>query len=491
MSTFIKRIPAVLLRGLPTALTLAVLAGVAYVGHRSGWKIPSASQVFSSAKEPREDWCGEHGVPESSCIICRGLKANGVPPTRQVKGGTDGSGTTAAQNASDAPTPSGEQVGTKRRPAVQLATGDTAARAGIEVAPASVQPMNEAVEANAEVSFDLSRYAQVSARLPGTVALMRIQQGQRVKKGDVLALVDAGEVGKAKAELLQAAAQVASRRTVLDRVKTSTEAGFRNQADLVTAEAELKEASIRLFNARQALVNLGLPVPMAAEGQIPSERDVLTLGLPEALLAELDPARTSANLLPVVAPMDGVVISRSVVAGEVIEAGRPLLVVSDTSRMWVHADLTPAQASKVEIGQAFEFTPDVPNAQPIVGTVIWMSPDVNEKTRTVHVRAEVENTAGRLLARSFGRARITVRSTQAAVVVPESALQKEGESYLLFVKLNDEVFQTREVRVGGHARGLVEILAGLAVGEPVAVKGSYALAAQLNRSKLGAGCTDD
>ncbi len=416
-------------------------------------------------------------------MICRGLKANAVPPSQQRKG--------EATTSTGPAAPDVEQVGTKKRPAVQLTTGDTAARAGIEIQPAAVKPMDEAIEANAEVSFDLSRYAQVATRLPGTVALMRAQPGQHVKRGEVLALVDAVEVGRSKAELLQAAAQVVSRQRALDRIRNSTEAGFRNQADLVTAEAELKEASIRLFNARQSLVNLGLPVPTTAEGEIPGERDVLNLGLPEPILAELDPSRTSGNLLPVLSPIGGVVISRAAVAGEVVESGKPLLAVSDTSRLWVHAELTPAQATKARIGQALEFVTDVAGSTPVVGKVIWISPEVNEKTRTIQVRAEVDNSAGHLFAHSFGRARIIVRSSPSAVVVPESALQKDGESHLVFVKLNDEVFQTREVRVGGHGGGWVEIVAGLRAGEPVAIKGSYALAAQLNRAKLGAGCTDD
>lgn len=483
MSTIIKRLPSALLRGLPTVLTISLLAGVGYVGHHTGWRIPSASHVFGGGKEPREDWCGEHGVPESTCIICRGLKANSVPPTQQRKGDA---------RSIDPVEPEGvEQVGTKKRPAVQLATADTAARAGIEVQPASVKPMDETIEANAEVSFDLSRYAQVSARLPGTVALMRAKPGQRVRRGDVLALVDAAEVGKAKAELLQAAAQVASRQRALDRIRNSTEAGFRNQVDLVTAEAETREASIRLFNARQSLVNLGLPVPVTGEGEVPGERDVLTLGLPESVLAELDPSRTSGNLLPVLSPIDGVVISRGAVAGEVVESGKPLLVVSDTAHLWVHAELTPAQASMVRVDQALEFVPDIAGQAPVMGKVIWISPEVNERTRTIQVRAEVDNAAGHLFARSFGRARITVRSSPSAIVVPESALQKDGDSHLIFVKLNEEVFQTREVRIGGHGGGWVEIVAGLRAGEPVAIKGSYALAAQLNRAKLGAGCTDD
>ncbi|MBX3362013.1 MAG: efflux RND transporter periplasmic adaptor subunit [Phycisphaeraceae bacterium] len=131
-----------------------------------------------------------------------------------------------------------------------------------------------------------------------------------------------------------------------------------------------------------------------------------------------------------------------------------------------------------------EFVPDVAGSTPVVGKVTWISPEVNEKTRTIQVRAEVDNSDGRLFAHSFGRARITVKSSTSAVVVPESALQKDGESHLLFVKLNDEVFQTREVRVGGQGGGWVEIVAGLRAGDP-------SLSGQLRaaRNKLSTSCS--
>jgi len=490
MTAFFKRVPRTVLRGLPTALTLVVLAGVAFIGHRTGWTIGPASHVFGEAKAPREDWCMDHGVPESTCIICRGLDVGKVPPTQQVKGGSTAQ-EPAHESADEPIATDGDASSAKPRPAVQLATAETAERAGIRVAPASVQAVAETVEANAEVVYDQTRYAQVSARAPGTAALVRVQAGQPVRKGNILALIDSADVGKAKAELLQAAAQVASRKAVVERITRSTNEGFRNQADLVTAEADLKEASIRLFNARQALVNLGLAVPATAEGEIPGEREILLLGLPADIVAELDAERVTGNLLPVISPLDGSVISRGLVAGEVVESAKPLFVVADTTRMWVHADLTPAQATQVSVGQRLEFTQDVPGAAGAVGTVTWISPEVNPKTRTVQVRAEVPNEERRLFAHSFGRARIIVRESQDAVVVPETALQRDGDVVLVFVKRNDEVFETRAVRLGGSSGGMVEIRSGLRSGERVAVAGSYALAAQLNRGKLGAGCTDD
>lgn len=499
MTTSPKRVPRILLRSIPMALTLAVLAGVACLGYRNGWTIGPAAQAFGASKEPKEDWCMDHGVPESSCIICRGLDVGRVTPTAQVSGHAveppataaaveEGAPRDGASSESAEPTTAAKS---KKRPAVQLASAETASRSGIVTAPAVTQKMDEAIDANAEVVYDQTRYAQVSSRAAGAATMVRVHAGQRVRKGDVLAVIEAAEVGKAKAELLQAGAQVASRRVVVERMRRSTSEGFRNQADLVETEAQLKEASIRLFNARQALVNLGLSIPTPADGEIPSERDLLRLGLPKDVVAELGEERISANLLPVVAPLDGSVISRGVVSGEVVETGKPLFVIADTARMWVHAELSLAEAMRVKAGQRLEFTSDVPGAPAAVGEVVWVSPEVNPKTRTVQVRAEVPNADGALLAHAFGRARITLREVPGAVLVPEGALQRDGEVFLVFVKINDEVFETREVQLGGSARGIVEIRSGIRPGELVAVAGSYALVSQLNRGKLGAGCTDD
>jgi len=480
MTTTFARIRSGTIRGIPTVITLAVLAGVAYIGHRYEWKIPALSQLGGESAEHREDWCMEHGVPESSCLICRGLKVNGVPPSQQVEAGstTGGEGSDAAESAP--------------RRGVQLASAETASRVGIEVAAATTQPMVDAIEANAEIMYDMTKYAQIASRVDGTASLVSVQVGQRVRAGEVLAVVNSAEVGNAKAGLLSAAARVASRRAILERMETSTEKGFRNQADLLAAQADLQEASIELFNARQALINLGLPMPAIEPGQIPVERDVLLLGLPPELVAQLDGDRISANLIPILSPLEGVVIARHLVPGEAVEEATTLFVVADTGRMWVHADLALAQAVHVKVGQEMSFVPDLPGAEPVIGKVIWINPEVSEKTRTVQVRGEIENIDNRLFAKSFGRARIALRASAAAVVVPEAAVQHDDTGCsIVFVRLNGEVFEAREIQTGARSSKGVEVMSGLKEGEPVAIAGTYALLAQLNREKLGAGCTDD
>jgi RND family efflux transporter MFP subunit len=156
--------------------------------------------------------------------------------------------------------------------------------------------------------------------------------------------------------------------------------------------------------------------------------------------------------------------------------------------MWVAAEVSPGQVERIRLDQEMTFVPDGSLGEPFVGKVSWISTEVNEKTRTVQVRAEVANPDGRLLARAFGRATIAVRSSPSALVVPEESVQPDGDRSLVFVRINDEVFRPRAVTLGARFGGFVEVLSGLSPGETVASRGSYVLAAQANRGKLGAGC---
>lgn len=472
-----KNTPSQILRSLasaaPTLLTLAALAGIAYVGHLTGWKMPAAKSLVSSEKPEKADWCMEHGVPESACLICRGRT-----PT------PDETGSPLVLDPADA-------MGENARRPVQFASAEAVAQSGVTTAVATTQRVDHTVSAPAEVRYNMTRYAPVAPRVSGSIMMVRAETGQKVAAGEVLAIIDSAQVGAAKASLLQAAARVASSEQLAERLKASTSAGFRNQSDLIEAEATLREARIALFNARQALINLGLPAPAMMGSEVPSERDVQFLGLASGLASELDPTRTTANLIPLSSAIDGIVVSRSAVPGEVVDSSRALFVVADTSEMWVTADLTPADAARVAIGQTMRFQPEGGTGEPVSGRVSWVSTEVDERTRTVQVRAVVPNPDGKLLANTFGRASIVLETDNAAVVVPSGAVQWDGRAHVVFVRVNSEVFAPRVVTLGPRAGEVTQILRGVRSGEAVAVSGSYVLVAQMNRDKLGAGCTDD
>ena len=135
------------------------------------------------------------------------------------------------------------------------------------------------------------------------------QVGQPISKGDVLAVIEAADVGTAKAEFLQA--------LVISDLKDKVMARFRSLNNVLSErqiqEAELaqREARIRLSNAQQKLINLGLPVrseDFAGLAETELNARIQFLGLPKSLCEQLDPHTTTANLIPLCALLDGVVI---------------------------------------------------------------------------------------------------------------------------------------------------------------------------------------
>jgi cobalt-zinc-cadmium efflux system membrane fusion protein len=313
--------------------------------------------------------------------------------------------------------------------------------------------------------------------------------GDPVQKGDLLGLIDAADVGRAKAELLQAVRLLRLRSEERQRQRQGGEA-FPERL-LREAEAAEVDARIRVFNAQQTLINLGLPVRAAEVIGLADEQltgRLRFLGVPDSIRGTLDPATTTANLLPLLAPFDGLVIGSDMVEGEVVGSERPQFVVADVRRVWVTLDVRQEDVVRVRQGQRITFRPDGMPAVGAEGTVTWISTAVDAKTRTVQVRADVDNTGGQLRAHSFGTGRILIAEKPAAVAVPSQALQWDGSYPLVFVRRQDGlVFEPRQIRVGIRDPDYTEVLDGLRPGEVVATTGSHVLRSELFKGPTGAG----
>jgi cobalt-zinc-cadmium efflux system membrane fusion protein len=188
-------------------------------------------------------------------------------------------------------------------------------------------------------------------------------------------------------------------------------------------------------------------------------------------------------------------VARELVPGEAVDAARALFVVADTRRMWATLDVRLEDAPRVAAGQEVTFRPDggpgSGGPEAARGRVLWAGTAVDDTTRTVKVRAELENPEGRLLANAFGSARIRVREAEEAVAVPDAAIQWEGCCHVVFVSETPEVFRVRKVRPGARSGGFREILVGLVPGEAVVTAGSAILKSEILKSRLGAGCAGE
>jgi cobalt-zinc-cadmium efflux system membrane fusion protein len=333
-------------------------------------------------------------------------------------------------------------------------------RAGIEHVPVDGRPVVSEVACHGVVAYDERRIAQLSTRVPGSIWRVEKHLGDEVRKGDVLLVIDSQEVGRLKAEFLNALVGFESRReqlAMLEEVK-----GVVMGRQLREARAAMREARNQLMNAEQALVNLGFEIAIRDYEPLDDETRaarIRTLGLPPTLVAGVDSARLSSNLLPLYAPFDGIVVGREAVVGEVIEAARPIFEVADVSTMILVLDVSKEHADRVAVGQTVRFHPDGSSGE-FISRIAWISTEVNEETRTLRVRAEVANRDGTsagpaaasrpLRAHTFGSGRIEIERRGTAVVVPRSSAHRDGGRWVVFVPTDDGGFTARAV--AEHAR---------------------------------------
>src|SRR5690606_35844426 len=166
-------------------------------------------------------------------------------------------------------------------------------------------------------------------------------------------------------------------------------------------------------------------------------------------------------------PFAGVVVELDAVIGQLADPSTALVAVADTSRVWLLADVEQGEISAVATGQPVLLTLDDVPGETYAGRVAWISTQVDPRTRTVKVRAELDNSAGTLRAGMFGRARIVTRDGEEAVLVPKAAVQWEGCCNVAFVQRSATEFVPRKLQLGYDTGEHYEVLAGLDAGERV------------------------
>lgn len=500
---------------IPTLFVVAVAGAVGWWGHHSGWKLPKFSELNGHVKA-KDDWCGEHNVPLSICVECdpdllprptfrEWCKLHGVSectlcnpelaqlPKTPVVTNADLDRAKRALDFTDRP--SNNSICRSHHRRIQFATARDADKAGVAVEPVWMAPAVEFVSAPGEIGYDQSRVAHLSTRSPGTVRKVFKHLGQDVKAGELLALVDAAEVGKAKAELLQAFAAHQLKAETLASIKQS--GGAVSGARLREAEAALVESEIRLSAGCQSLTNLGLPLDEAEIRTLTADQlkaKLLFLGIPADVVKSLYARSATTNLLPLVTPIDGLIVSREMAAGEVVDITRILFEVVDTRSLWLTFDLKGEDARRVNIGHPVRFKPDN-GREELLGKIVWRSSHADPKTRTVKVRANIADLERKLVANTFGSGRVILREEAEVVSVPNDAVHWEGCCHVVFVRDKDylkagspKVFHVRKVRLGAKDAKNTEIIAGVLPGELVVTKGSGLLLTELLRADLGEGC---
>lgn len=296
-------------------------------------------------------------------------------------------------------------------------------------------------------SLTAERDADLSPRVDGLVAALRVDAGERVEAGQILLELDATLAGhalaRARAASAEAAARVAEAQRLLDEAARAGNALPATQ--LATREAELRLAEANLAAVREA------------------EREQ----------AEL----LARHRLP--APFAGVIAERRVDEGEWVTRGTPVLRLVAPAP--VRLDLRAPQERYAELTDAVEVRvfPDAAPGEPLQARIEARVPVTDAGARTFLLRLRVEDPAGRLLPGMSARAEFALPASEPALAVPRDALLRQPDGgYSLFVVEGEGatgVARQRSVRVLRDQGAMVAVGEGIAAGERVVVRGNEAL----------------
>lgn len=359
----------------------------------------------------------------------------------------------------------GHEAGILRLDAEKLAEMD------LETTVVELRSLPAQLETTGEVGFDEDHMAHVSPRIEGRIHRAPARLGDRVATGDVLAVLDSIELGRAQAEWLAARATEEVTRQAFEREQRLYADRITSEREMLEARAEWIQARARLDGATQALRLYGL-----AEGEIEE-------------LAQADGAERS--LLPVRAPFAGRLVEKHATLGELVSPRDNLFTLADLSRVWIWIDVYERDLAAVHLEDDVEVTvPSYPD-RTFQGEVTYLAPQVAEDTRTVRARIDVPNPERLLRPGMFARVRLIDPHAETAPVpvVPADAVVRQDNEEIVFVALDDGRFARRVVETGRRAESRVEILSGVAPGDRVVTRGAFLLKSELSREALGGGHT--
>lgn len=321
----------------------------------------------------------------------------------------------------------------------------------VERAERAPVPMDEPLAAR--VAYDENATSRLYAPIAGRVLEIRANTGDSVKAGDVLAILDAPELGSAAADLAKAQAGAARSKAALERTRSLVDAEVLPRRELEASQAEWQQANAEAERARLRLANL------APGGKLPS----------------------GSERYPLRAPISGIVATRHINPGMEVrtDADEPLFVVTDLARLSVLVDVPERDLPLVTVGKAALIEVSAYPHRSFEGKVVHVAPTLDPQTRRIQARVSVDNHEGLLKPEMYAKVALLADSREELPRIAIGALLVEGVKNFVFVERDPGVFEKREVTLAVQTRRDAYVWAGIKPGEKVVSTGALLLNAEL------------
>ncbi|HVY06976.1 MAG TPA: efflux RND transporter periplasmic adaptor subunit [Burkholderiales bacterium] len=335
---------------------------------------------------------------------------------------------------------------------------DEAQSSGVRVEALASRQFVDQVVLTAVIRTNQDRIAHIAPRVSARITRVDAKLGDRVKAGQVLAILDSIELGEAHSAQQQALSQYALAKSDFDRAGKLKAEDIIAEKDYLRARSEFEKAKAALRAADDKLRLLDAPHPRA--------------GI------------EASSMFPVNAPFAGIVIEKDAVLGELARPDKSIFTVADLSTLWIEANLFERDLGRVRIGAPASVTVSAYPNETFAGVLTYISSMVDKESRAVQARVEVPNPDGRLKPEMFATASIETASTTKALALPQEAVLLMNGQTIVFVA-RDGGYETRPIEVGDRAGARLLVRSGVSEGERVVIAGAYVLKSRVLKSQIG------
>jgi cobalt-zinc-cadmium efflux system membrane fusion protein len=332
--------------------------------------------------------------------------------------------------------------------------------AKIEVQTVGEQDVDDTILTSGRVALDDLRSGHVFSPVSGRVVKIAAQLGQRMKKGDPLAVIESPDIGNAVSDLHKAEADLIAAQHDYDRKKGLFEQKAGSAADMESAEDNYRKSKAEIERARAKAVLL-------RTGNVDTVTQTYTL----------------------TSPIDGEVLLRNITPGFEVQGqysggtAQELFTIGEVDKVWVLGDLYEKDLARVQIGAPAVVSVVTYPGKVFRGRVDWVSGMLDPSTRTAKVRCTFDNPDKLLRPEMYSTVQISVEQKR-ALAIPRNALLRLGEYKVVFLQVGEGEGRIRFERVPidvdeGEASQWLEVKHGLTAGQKVVVNGAILLSQKL------------
>ena len=358
-------------------------------------------------------------------------------------------------------------------------TSEVATAAGIEIKTAGPASIRTTLELPGEIVLNKNKVAHIVPLLSGVVTGIRKNLGDRVRKGEVIAVIDSRELAEVKREYIESVHRLHFAQSSFVREERLWKKMVSAEQDYLASKHTLEEAEISKQVALQKLLSLGVSAGEIKMLSVEPEGNVIQHEV------RVPFSNKTLTRYEITAPLDGVVIEKNISLGEAIREDSDMFVVADLSTVWGEITVYAKNLGAVKTGQKVTVEAATPGLKS-TGKISYIGQLVGEQTRSAKAHVDIPNPNGEWHPGLFVTMEVVLEEKKAPIAVAIEAIQTFRDWSVVFVRYGN-LFEARPLELGRSDGEQVEVLSGLTPGEKYASRNSFVIKAEIGK----AGATHD